>query len=31
MKIVGKIFLSDRLVERLGITVQPLVKVRVGC
>lgn len=31
MKIVGKIFLSDRLVERLGITIKPLVQVRVGC
>ncbi len=31
MKIVGKIFLSDRLVERLGVTVKPLVQVRVGC
>jgi len=31
VKVVGKIFLSERLVERLGINVQPLVQVRVGC
>ena len=31
MKIVGKIFLSDRLIEHLGITVKPMVQVRVGC
>lgn len=31
MQVIGRIFLSDRLVERLGITVQPLVQVRVGC
>lgn len=31
MKAVGKIFLSDPLVKRLGIPVRPLVQVRVGC
>ncbi|HQD89638.1 MAG TPA: YheC/YheD family protein [Syntrophomonadaceae bacterium] len=31
MQVVGRIFLSDRLVENLGINVQPLVQVRVGC
>jgi len=31
VQVVGKIFLSNRLVERLGINVQPLIKVRAGC
>ncbi|HAA09149.1 MAG TPA: hypothetical protein DCD98_05190, partial [Syntrophomonas sp.] len=31
MKVAGKIFLSDNLIKRLGIEVQPLIQVRVGC
>lgn len=31
MQAIGKIYLSDRLVERLKIAVRPLVQVRVGC
>jgi glutathione synthase/RimK-type ligase-like ATP-grasp enzyme len=31
VKVAGKIFLSDNLIKRLGIEVQPLVQVRVGC
>lgn len=31
MQVVGKIFLSDRLIERLRIPVHPWVQIRVGC